>query len=454
MKSILITTVILALIFILFVPIHAQDIDTLWTNIYWNGSEENSAFDSANCVQETSDQGFIMVGNTKDMGDVQYNINLIKAYPNGEVEWSTQIGEGDNATGLHVLQTFDGGYLISAQSDNFTGAWDGRVWIVKTDASGAIDWTFEFTQIDGNGFPYHAIQTSDTGYAITGLINFNRDNDAFIIKLDKNGNYQWSQMYGEDGTQDGRFITQMDDGGYIIIGNSDDPYATGYDFRAFRTNAGGSVLWDSVYALSGSYDVTNDACVVEDGIVMTGQVYSSGHVHKIDFNGSTIWSKSIEQYFTGEEYHNIIATSDGGFMVGGWMWVAGHRRDHTFIKLNSVGNVDWVYTVGGPQDDHGQSIVETHDGGFAMVGTSSSFVNGSSFYLTKIIEYLCGDANNSGGVDVADAVYLINHIFRGGPPPELMLAANVNCDDSVNISDAVWMINHIFRAGAGPCECE
>jgi hypothetical protein len=37
--------------------------------------------------------------------------------------------------------------------------------------------------------------------------------------------------------------------------------------------------------------------------------------------------------------------------------------------------------------------------------------------ITQPQEYVCGDVDCSGGVDIDDAVYLIQHIFTGGPLP-------------------------------------
>lgn len=65
---------------------------------------------------------------------------------------------------------------------------------------------------------------------------------------------------------------------------------------------------------------------------------------------------------------------------------------------------------------------------------------------------VCGDANSDGGVNVSDAVYLINCVFRGGPCPTPETGADPNCDGITNISDAVYLINHVFRFGPGPCE--
>ena len=69
-------------------------------------------------------------------------------------------------------------------------------------------------------------------------------------------------------------------------------------------------------------------------------------------------------------------------------------------------------------------------------------------------EFLCGDASSDGKVNVTDAVFLINYVFRDGNPPDPYIAGNTNCDSKVNISDAVWLINYIFVSGPAPCECK
>jgi hypothetical protein len=65
--------------------------------------------------------------------------------------------------------------------------------------------------------------------------------------------------------------------------------------------------------------------------------------------------------------------------------------------------------------------------------------------------YVCGDADASEEVDIADAVYLINYIFSGGPAPNPMLRGDCNCNSDVDISDAVYLISYIFSGGRTPC---
>jgi len=68
--------------------------------------------------------------------------------------------------------------------------------------------------------------------------------------------------------------------------------------------------------------------------------------------------------------------------------------------------------------------------------------------------FLCrlGDCNNDGILDIVDIFYLINYLFRGGPPPYPRTdAGDVNIDGRVTISDVVYLINYLFKGGPAPC---
>jgi aminopeptidase YwaD len=68
--------------------------------------------------------------------------------------------------------------------------------------------------------------------------------------------------------------------------------------------------------------------------------------------------------------------------------------------------------------------------------------------------YISGDANTDGSVNIGDATYLINFIFRGGPEPYPELAGDANADWALGVGDAVYLVNYVFKGGSPPEGCQ
>ena len=77
---------------------------------------------------------------------------------------------------------------------------------------------------------------------------------------------------------------------------------------------------------------------------------------------------------------SVVATTDGGFAVLGYTQsmdgdVIGkttENYDFWVLKFNSDALLEWNKTYGGSGDDRGNSLIETSDGGFALLGYSDS----------------------------------------------------------------------------------
>jgi hypothetical protein len=98
------------------------------------------------------------------------------------------IGGKDADWGHSLIQTSDGGYAIAGYTQSF-GAGDDDVYVVKLDANGNLQWTKTIGgENDDRG--YSLIQTADGGYAIAGKTRplGAGDEDVYVVKLDKNGN--------------------------------------------------------------------------------------------------------------------------------------------------------------------------------------------------------------------------------------------------------------------------
>jgi hypothetical protein len=65
-------------------------------------------------------------------------------------------------------------------------------------------------------------------------------------------------------------------------------------------------------------------------------------------------------------------------------------------------------------------------------------------------EYVHGDANSDQILDMADAVYLLNYLFKAEDPPVPLDAGDANCDGQVEIADVIYLLNYLFKNGPPP----
>ncbi len=97
------------------------------------------------------------------------------------------------------------------------------------------------------------------------------------------------------------------------------------------------------------------------------------------------WTKTFGSVST-DNAGEVMQTSDGGYIFTGSVHCRGGRNCDVYLaKFDANGNVLWEQTYGGADNDRGNSVQETLDGGYVVLGTTSSFgnVQGGHVYLIK-----------------------------------------------------------------------
>jgi len=151
------------------------------------------------------------------------------------------IGGKNDDGGVSLIQTSDGGYAIAGSTRSF-GAGDWDVYVVKLDANGNLQWTKTIggpETEEGRSL----IQTSDGGYAIAGLTNsFGAgDWDFYIVKLDAKGNLQWTKTIGAKNKYSSKLsLIQTSDGAYAIAGKTESFGAGGDDVYVVKLDKNGN----------------------------------------------------------------------------------------------------------------------------------------------------------------------------------------------------------------------
>ena len=186
-------------------------------NELWNKTFGGIDIDSAHSVWQTHDGGYIIAGTTSSFGDDGRNVWLVKTDPNGNEQWNKTYWEPCMDCATLIRQTHDGGYIIAGVvNSNFTDTYN--IYLAKTDSSGNMQWNKTFAKNTYNQ-AYCIKQTSDGGYIIAGETRFQFNTNAWLIKTDQSGNIQWEEDFGGSGEETARCISQTSDGGYIIAGN-------------------------------------------------------------------------------------------------------------------------------------------------------------------------------------------------------------------------------------------
>ncbi|MEP7170847.1 MAG: T9SS type A sorting domain-containing protein, partial [Bacteroidota bacterium] len=297
-------------------------------------------------------------------------VNLDSA---GNILWQKCLGGTLDENNLHITPTTEGGFA----SVSWSASNDGNVtsnygsddfWVVKQDSAGTIEWQKNYGgsfQDMGNDI----VQTVDGGFLLSGATLSNDSDvtgnhgfvDSWIVKIDSIGNLQWQKCLGGTGQDESLCTIQTSDGGYIVTSrcNSNDGNVTGSHGNTegwvVKLDSAGTIIWQRCYGGTNHDFFFYAAETSSKNILFLGATYSndgdvSGNhdttatyadlwVVKTDSIGNIIWQKCMGGT-NDESGYGIEETTDGGCIILGYTVsnngdVNGNHGGHDFwvVKL-------------------------------------------------------------------------------------------------------------------------
>ncbi len=218
-------------------------------------------------------------------------------------------------------------------------------------------------------YPLAFIQTENNEFIITGLASVNRRAEAFLMKTDSSGDVIWSNSFSERSYTDARSIIETKDGNYIFVGttsnNSENPYVL-----ITKVDDKGNLIWARNYETKYKYSfgISINSILNSDDYIISFNTDSVG-IMEINDEGNIIWKKMID---SGTGY-NIVETSEGGFAI---MYVKSSILNLAIIDRNGNVVIKREYNEYFPME--GNSIQQTNDNGFII---SALFC--TNFWLIK-----------------------------------------------------------------------
>lgn len=381
-------------------------------SIEWQKSFGGSKIDQGNSIQQTKDGGYIFTGTSfSSDGDLINNRGesdfwVVKLDALGSIVWQKSIGGISYDYNPIIQESIDGGYILVGTSYNTDNNAD--YYAVKLNSTGSIVWERNFGGSD-HDIASSFVQTENglyfriAGYSLSfdGALGGNYGlEDGWLMRCSILGGLQQSNIYGGTSNDFFNSIQQTKDGGYILIGStwSNDFDVNGNhgdsDVWVIKLNSNSSIVWQKCLggtSQESGIDILQSSS--DGGYLLAAPTYSKdgdvtehhGNLLNSDYwivklteSGSILWQKTIGGSFT-DIPKSILQTDDGHYIIAGESnskdgEVLGNngQLDYWIVCLNSTGNILWQKNFGGSKEEKLSSIKQTTDGGYILIGTSSS----------------------------------------------------------------------------------
>lgn len=396
------------------------------------GDEESN---SMNSVQQTSDGGYILGGQTVLPKEDFSDMYIVKTDALGKIEWETVYGDDETETVSTVLQTDDGGYLAFGHTDS-EGEGKFDFLLIKLNAAGEVIWdkTYGGNRDDKSS---DMIETSDGNYFLLGnTLSFGDglNADVWLLKINGDGVELENKRYGGPTGDSGDKITATQDGNYAILASTTSFGAGGFDIWLIKIDGSGGELWNKTYGGSEDEEGKDIAELPDASLVMVGftRTFGAGakdaYIIKTDASGNEIWTQVHGENFQ-DVATNVISENDG-IIYSATFSTSNEKVNELIIKTDFDGDEIWQSIINGSAND----LTFNSERHIIAAGSTGQFGNGREVYFLNLNETGVITAIQEWGIQNPVNFQLLNNYpnpFNNQTKITFQLSQNENVELSI-----------------------
>lgn len=357
--------------------------------VLWNNTYGGTTWDAGHSICPTSDNGYIIAGITEDKETGLKNVWIVKLNEKGKKTWDKNYGRYYWDAAYSIQETYNGNYVAAGYTYSKKTK-KSRMWILYLNKQGDIVWDKILGGDNWDG-ARSLQQTSDNKFIIAGFTKSKglKGKNAWIVKIDENGDILWEKLYGDNNDDEIFSIKKTRDNGYILAGYTTSIEAEAKDCWLLKLDQNGDLIippkksQPTTYFLTRekAYGTKNEDVLLctsptkDQGYILGGYTISpesgrDGLVIKFNYQCIREWQK-IFGLKKNEQINSIIQTKNGEYIAAGHAFSkANNKNDFWVFKLDKSGKPLWSKTFGKENEDTANSICETADGGYIVAGTT------------------------------------------------------------------------------------
>jgi len=414
--------------------------------------------DEARAIALDDSGNIYVTGNSGNL-DRYMDYATIKYYPNGDTAWVRRYNGPSNGVNRAVAIAIDDSaniYVSGSSLDNITG-FDYAT--IKYYPNGDTAWVRRYNG-PGNGHDEVsaiAIDSSGNVY-VTGSSDSGPYPDYVTIKYYPNGDTAWVRRYnGSSNYGDYAKAIVLDASGNVYVtGQSlSNQYEEGFDCATIKYDPDGNELWVRRY--NGPSDDTDEAWAIATDD--SGNVYITGRSDDSMLSSDYATIKYWQDYTPNS--FSLLSPSDSSMIlyVVTFNWGTATDPDpwdtakyDLYVSSSSIFHPDSTIIYDSLLTSQ---YTDTLDIGryYWKVRAYDKHSEIWSNQTWSFLSVMRGDANADKKVSVSDVIFIINYLFKDGPPPSpfLLEQGDVNCNGHITVTDVVYLINYLFKGGEPPC---